>query len=217
MFNTTKKHILLLSGGLDSTALLAYLLQKGIKKNNIVLVTFQVPTAQNKYEIEACNKISNSLAIKLHIIKRPLYFGKSDMSNKNKNKISSRSSKKGMRQVIIPFRNAYYISMAINYMSQFCKQGIIYIAAHKDDLKFPDCTPKFMNAFRKSIEIGSNNLFTLSTPFLYLTKREFTQKYLVKSKTYNHLIDYSYSCYQGVPGHCQTCMTCIMRKKAISM
>ena len=79
-----KTHCLLFSSGLDSTAILIWLLEK-YKSERILALQFKVPTAQNQHEIKAGKEICKFVGVdRVELKLQSLNFGSSLMQKGNK-------------------------------------------------------------------------------------------------------------------------------------
>lgn len=213
-----KTHCLLLSGGMDSTSLLLYLLYvKYIDPKKVLALQFKVNTAQNKQERKAVDKICKFLKVDKKVLNVKLGFGKSLMKEGNKKQISGTTTKSDMEQVIVPFRNPLYMSHTINYIMDNGFKGSILMGMHKGDLKFPDCTPLFINYFSMAVSAGTKNHIKLEAPFLDSTKRQIITflQYRMRECILKKVLNMTYSCYMGGVKHCGKCQTCLARKKAL--
>ena len=209
------KHLVMLSGGLDSTALLATLFEQGVSVRDIYCIHFQFGSNQNSEELKAMHKVCNFFYIRhLDIIKFPLYFGSSLMIGENKKQITKTTSRKNMEQVIVPFRNTVLLGHAVNYALSYPLSGYVYLAAHKGDLKFPDCTPEYISSMKNVISIATERQIRLKAPFLKKLKRQAIK--VLKLPDYVRVVEMTYSCYMGVPGGCGKCLACHNRKRALS-
>lgn len=203
------KHILLVSGGLDSTALYLYLRDLGISKNDILGIHLNIRSKQNEHEIEAIKQLSQRLGLRVDGFPIDLKFGKVSLGEGNE---EPPSSEKEMSKVIVPFRNAFFLSAILNkVMSEGVSSGSIYLGANPDDRLYPDCTPLFIEGMNKAIVQGTDQAFNLKAPFINWSKEKIVEIY----KEREDILWNTYSCYAGRKYHCGQCVTCIIRQRAI--
>ena len=211
-------HALLLSGGLDSTSLLCYLLGSlKIHKERIACFYFVTNSRQTKQELKAIVSITSALSVKLYKNFIGLNWGESIMQTENKpKKISGTVTEESMKQVIVPNRNMLFLSVLINqlYSPLFVlpteKNPItVLYGAHSDDKEFPDCLPEFIDSIAKAVSISTQSAVKLSAPFVTETKKSLAKH------CFPSLIPFTYSCYMGTDPECGECMTCNYKKQAL--
>lgn len=210
--NEMKKAVVLSSGGLDSTTVLAI-----VKSQNyeIYAITFDYEQ-RHKYEIEAAKKISSFFNVKKHIVyKLDLrQFGGSALTgnievpkDRNEESISN-----GIPVTYVPARNTVFLSLALAY-AETIKAYDIFIGVNSVDYSgYPDCRPEFINSFQKMANLGTKegvlgNVFKIQTPLINMTKAE-----IIKTGVSLN-VDYSLTstCYsplnESLPcGHCDACI-----------
>lgn len=163
-------------------------------------------------EMKKGKELAKKLNCKRLVLPLNLAFGESKMQKGNDKDIINDPSKEGMKQVIVPFRNLYMISAAINNLSTGYKEGVIYFSPHADDILFPDCTESFLTHAKKAVLLGTGHKFKLKTPFLSWTKNRIG-KFM---NEYPEVRDMTYSCYMGKEEHCGICHTCALRSEALT-
>ena len=120
--------------------------------------------------------------------------------------------KLGPLNTYVPFRNGTLLSVA-TAIAQRYNADAIYFGAHSEDAQncaYPDCTPEFIDAMAKAIEIGTYGKTCLITPLRSLMKKDVV-KLGMSLEAPIHL---SWSCYKGEEKPCGTCPTCISRSEA---
>ena len=217
--NLPKKvsHALALSGGLDSTSVLCYLIQVlKIPVSEIACFYFLTGSRQSDMERKAIKSIEDYFKLRVTFYKIPMQYGKSDLNNQNQ--ISGTADKAGMEQVIVPGRNILFISTMLNllYSNDYKNPSpknpcTIIFGAHAQDDKFPDCREEFIKPLNEAIKYSTGEAVKLSAPFVNTSKKE-----LAKHCDKN-LIENTYSCYEGTDPACGICMTCKYREEALSV
>jgi len=204
------KVILLLSGGIDSTTLLAKL--KGENKEVVALSFFY----DQKHAIEL--EYAQNNAIKYNVLEHriikldSLMFSGSALVNTEKQLSTYEHGEKpiGQENAYVPFRNLIFLSMALS-LAESSKINNIYIAFNKDDcVNFWDCTATFLSQMN-SISIYSG--IKIHAPLIDFTKKEV----ICLSQKLNINLDKTISCYQPKgEKECGKCLSCLIKKKAIN-
>lgn len=203
------KALLLLSGGIDSTTLLAQL------KRDCYDITALSFAYDQKHSIELEFALKNGLHYNVtdHKIinldnqifsNSALVNGQLDLKTYNK-----KDNPKGQQNAYVPFRNLIFLSMALGIAeSRNIKE--IYIAFNKDDcINFWDCTSTFLSQIN-SICIGSQIL--IKAPFIDLSKAEV----ICLAKELDVDLNATISCYQPIDkDECGKCLSCLIKSKAL--
>jgi 7-cyano-7-deazaguanine synthase len=112
--------------------------------------------------------------------------------------------------IIVPFRNAIFLSVAVAYAISIDATKIFYGAHASDEPFYPDCRREFYKAFEKAAKLGTDKEITVEAPFSDLSKSE-----IVKLGTDLGIpLHLTWSCYLDGLKHCGKCESCANRKKA---
>lgn len=180
--------LILLSGGLDSTSLLPYYLERGF---SISCLWVNYNQLGKEYEEKAVDYFCRNYRIDL--IKQKI---DKDIVVKNKENMEYFG------------RNLLLISLALSMFPY--KTGLICTGIRYTPNYF-DCGEQFILEISRLIEDTSGGLVLLDTPFLSYSKKN------ILSFALKHNIDISrtYSCIKGQPNGCRNCVSCIERETAI--
>tara|TARA_Y100000996_G_scaffold413326_1_gene401334 strand:- start:709 stop:1401 length:693 start_codon:yes stop_codon:yes gene_type:complete len=211
-----KKAVVLLSGGLDSSVVLALASQKFQK---IYCISFDYGQ-RHKRELEYAKKQVQNQNIKFHKIFKIDFFGGSSLTDKidvPQNESVELIPKK-IPITYVPARNTIFLSYALGY-SEFVNSTNIFLGVNAVDYSgYPDCRPEFIKIFEKLSNIATKKgiegqKFKIHTPLINLTKKEIILlgiKYKVDFK-------YTASCYNPINNiACGSCDSCLLRKKGFN-
>lgn len=205
-----KKAILLLSGGIDSTTLLAQLTQTGYEVTTLSFSYGQ----KHAVELEFARRNAEKYGVVSHMIMdlTPQQFGKSALVNKEKSieTYENGNLPQGEVNAYVPFRNLVFISHALS-LAETSGINDVFVAFNKDDsTNFWDCRPGFVQALNAVSKQGG--LIEIHAPFIQLSKTEVVQL----ARRLEVALDQTFSCYQPVAyRECGVCLSCRMR--AVSM
>ena len=204
--------IVLLSGGLDSTTVLAIANQKF----SVHTLSFDYGQ-RHKFELESVKKIISYFKINNHkTIKIDLgQFGQSALTD-NIDVPKNSEIGKEIPITYVPVRNTIFLSYALAY-AEVNEIYDIFIGVNALDYSgYPDCRPEYIQSFEKMSNLGTkftqgDRKIKIHTPLIDLTKSNIIKKG-------NELgVDYSitHSCYDpSIDGiACGECDACILRKK----
>ncbi len=205
-----KRALLLLSGGIDSTTLLAKLASE---KFDVYAVSFNYGQ-KHAFELKHARKNAEKYGVIQHQIVdlAPTLFASSALVNREIDitRYEHVKSPEGQVNAYVPFRNLIFISTALS-MAESMQIDAIYLACNSDDtLNFWDCRREF---FQKLNEIsGTNTSIQIHTPFIELSK-----KAVVKLSQQLHVdLNDTITCYQPIDGvECTSCLSCLTKQKAL--
>jgi len=198
-----KYAVILLSGGIDSTACLYYARQRF----NLSALIFDYGQRHRK-EIDAARSIAGRLHIPYRVVTLDLHWVTSALTSKSMPVPKKRNLlAQGIPTTYVPGRNILFLSYAVSFADNFNYRDI-FIGAHTQDYSgYPDCRGEFISAFEKAVNRGIKNRVTIHAPFLKMGKSEII-KIGLRLKVPFHL---TWSCYEGGKTPCLTCDSCRYR------
>ena len=203
--NQTKKCVIVLSGGPDSATVAYWANAQGYK---IYPITFNYGQIALK-ETEAAQKISEKLGTTTKIIDlsalKEIFSGVTSLCNTNIPLTSEFSA-----PIIVPFRNAIFLSVAVAYAVAIGTDKIFYGAQGSDEPFYPDCRREFYEAFEKAAQIGTCEEITIKAPFSGSKKSDLIREGAKLGVPF----ELTWSCYLDKIKHCGKCESCNNRKKA---
>lgn len=210
------KALISLSGGMDSTTLLGYLLQSK-KFESISAVSFFYGSKHNKYENQAAKDVADYYGIQLSTINiEPV------MEQVQSNLLLSGSEipeghyqQDNMKLTVVPGRNTIFTSILLA-IAESKKIDTICLGIHSGDHAiYPDCRPTWAHAMQDVLNCASDGIVkALYTPFLYMDKTDMLNisKNMVIPVPY-HL---TRTCYKDQEESCGKCGSCNERLEAFS-
>jgi len=208
------KAVVLLSGGVDSSTILALALREN---DNAVGLTFSYGQ-KHSLEIQSANEIAEFYGVRHKVIELPRIFGGAGSTLIDEGleqphmTYAEIGEAEGPSPTVVPFRNANFISMATT-IAVVEEAQCVYIAAHGEDAHnwaYPDCTPEFLGAMANAIYIGTYREVRLSFPFAWLMKRDI----VALGRDLGVPFHLTHSCYEGKRPACGLCPTCVERIEA---
>jgi len=207
------KTLLLFSGGLDSTTLLAMLLKRG---DHVTPLSFHYGQRHNEAEKYAMDKVSRYYGVKDNLLHMDIRIPDLSVLTKRGNMphltYDELQNEIGPSPTYVAFRNGIFLSYACAFA---LSTGIetVAIATHASDAHnwaYPDCTPEFTGAMGAAMFIGTYFKVRLIAPFMHMTKDEVVRSGLELRVPYQ----LTWSCYEGGDVPCGVCPTCLERQEA---
>ncbi len=215
--NKKKKAVVLSSGGLDSTTVMAIAKHEGFDVYSLSFFYGQ----RHAFELEAAKKVADAMGAKKHLVinldlKK---IGGSALTDdidvpkaRNKEKMADE-----IPVTYVPARNTIFLSYALAW-AEVLKSSHIFIGVNAVDYSgYPDCRPEYIEAFERMANLATKagvegiTKIKIVTPLLYMTKAQIIKKGIELG------VDYSltHSCYDPSPEGlaCGQCDSCILRKK----
>jgi 7-cyano-7-deazaguanine synthase len=111
----------------------------------------------------------------------------------------------------VPFRNAHFLSVAVSWAEVLGASKIYIGAVEQDSSGYPDCRPRYYEAFNKVIEAGTKaGGIEIVTPLIAMRKSEIVRLGLELGAPF----DLTWSCYSREDRACGVCDSCVLRLRA---
>ena len=203
--NPTKKCVIVLSGGPDSATVAYWAKAQGYK---IYPITFNYGQIAVK-ETQAAKKVAEKLGTATKIIDlsalKEIFSGVTSLCNTDIPLTSEFSA-----PIIVPFRNAIFLSAAVAYAVAVGADKIFYGAQGSDEPFYPDCRREFYEAFEKAARLGTCQEITIQAPYSGKRKSDLFKAGAKLGVPF----ELTWSCYRDGAKHCGRCESCVNRKKA---
>jgi 7-cyano-7-deazaguanine synthase len=203
--NPTKKCVIVLSGGPDSAAVAYWAIKQGYK---IYPITFNYGQIAIK-ETESAKQIAKKLGTTTKIIDlsalKKIFSNVTSLCNTDIPLTMEFSA-----PIIVPFRNAIFLSAAVAYAVAVGAEMIFYGAQGSDEPFYPDCRREFYEAFEKAARLGTCQEITIQAPFSSKSKSDLFSAGAELGVPF----ELTWSCYRDRAKHCGKCESCNNRKKA---
>lgn len=213
----SKKAVVLLSGGLDSTTVAAIAKSQGY---DICALSFRYGQ-RHEGELQAASRIAQVMEISRHVIADidlRLFGGSALTADIDVPKNSEPGDE--IPVTYVPARNTIFLSYALAWAEVLHSHDIFIGVNAVDYSGYPDCRPEFIQSFETMANLAtvigteSSERISIQTPLMDMTKAEII-------KTGGLLgVDYGLttSCYDpavnGKP--CMQCDACVLRAKGFA-
>lgn len=206
-----QKAVVLLSGGLDSTTLLALAQQQGYA---CYALSFNYGQ-RHEAELNAARKIAEQA----HVVEHKLVhigldsFGGSALTDTHIAVPDHPTA--GIPVTYVPARNTMFLAFALGWAEVLGASDILIGVNAVDYSGYPDCRPEFIRAFENLAQLATKagvegHPFKIHTPLIDLSKAEIIQLGLGMGVDYAQTV----SCYSADESGkaCGVCDSCRLRK-----
>jgi 7-cyano-7-deazaguanine synthase len=213
----TKKAVVLLSGGLDSTTTLAIARDEGYTP---YALTFRYGQ-RHAAEIAAARRVAERFSVAEHVVAEidlRLFGGSaltSDLAVPKGRDLDEIGH--GIPITYVPARNTIFLSFALAWAEVLGASDVFIGVNALDYSGYPDCRPEYIAAYERMANLatragveGQQHL-TIHTPLIHLSKAQIIQRGLALGVDYALTL----SCYDPSPegAACGRCDSCRLRLK----
>jgi 7-cyano-7-deazaguanine synthase len=202
---------LLLSGGVDSTTLAAWI-KAHHPAEPVVAYTF-LYGQKHAVELDAARAVAEAFGMEHQAIVLPAIRG-SALTDADLPLPEGRdlTSVKGVAPSYVPARNLQFLAYMAG-LQDAQGPGVLWLGVHRDDhAGYPDCRPEFVEAADQAVRLGTQHGLRVEAPFVDWTKAEIVRWGLANGVPY----ELTHSCYQGRRPACGVCDTCQARLAAFA-
>lgn len=218
--SVTRKAVVLLSGGLDSTTALAIAASVGYE---IYAMSFQYGQ-RHALEIESARKVAKAAGVAKHLVVDfdMRAIGGSALTDQievPKNRLDDEAAA-GIPVTYVPARNTIFLSFALAWAETLGAEDIFIGVNALDYSGYPDCRPEYIESFELMANLATKAgveerlRLRIHAPLIEMTKAQIIKTGLELG------VDYSltHSCYDptGAGLACGRCDSCLLRLKGFA-
>lgn len=211
----SKRAVVLVSGGLDSTTVLAMAKAEGYECFTISFDYGQ----RHRAELDAAERTAKALGAAEHkVVSLDLRaIGGSALTDDAIDVPTDDPG--GIPVTYVPARNTVFLSIALGWAEVLGAEAICIGVNAVDYSGYPDCRPDYIQAFQTMANLATKagiegKPLRIETPLIDLTKAEIIQKGSALGVNYGMTV----SCYQADDAGkaCGVCDSCRLRKKGFA-
>lgn len=210
----SKKAVVLLSGGLDSSTTAAIAkLEDGF---DVTALSFRYGQ-RHTIELEQAQKIAQHFGLKHFVVDVNIaQWGGSALTDESIDVPTHGTEDGTIPPTYVPGRNTVFISIGLS-LAEAIEAERVYLGINAVDYSgYPDCRPEYLSAFQTLADLATKAGLEgkgakLHAPLVLMTKVDIVKKALELGVP----IDQTWSCYQGGSEPCGVCDSCRIRDKAL--
>jgi 7-cyano-7-deazaguanine synthase len=204
------KSVLLLSGGVDSTALAYYLANN--QSQRVHAVTFRYGQRNADREIAAAARTARRLFLRHTVIElHPNVFAETALTGFGEIPWAPTSDVDATSPVVVPGRNTVFLVSAASVGLYDGATSVYFATTAEDSAAFPDCRIGYLAALNSLLKVAGMGSQVIA-PFISRSKAEVVG---IGAEAGADWAD-AYSCYVGKAAHCGKCGACLGRLAAFA-
>jgi 7-cyano-7-deazaguanine synthase len=211
---TSKKAVVLLSGGLDSATAAAQAIADGY---TVIALSFSYGQRHDR-ELESAQQIVQHLGIQAHftVDVNLSQWGGSSLTDATMDVPTAGIEANVIPSTYVPGRNTVFLSIALS-LAEAKGASAIYLGINAVDYSgYPDCRPEYLAAVQQLAALSSKaglegHAPQLVAPLVMDTKVQIVRRALALGVP----IGLTWSCYQGGETPCGVCDSCRIRDRAL--
>ncbi len=204
-------HCLLLSGGVDSATLAAWI--KDHHPGEPAKAFTFLYGQKHAVELEAARAVAAAFGMEHEVLSLGPIHG-SALTDAGIPLPEGRdlASLTGVAPSYVPARNLLFLARMAALQDAF-GPAVLWLGVHHDDhTGYPDCRPEFVEAADEAVRLGTQYKLRVAAPFVSWSKAEIIRWGLKRGVPY----ELTHSCYQGRRPACGVCDTCQARLQAFA-
>ena len=209
------KTVAIVSGGMDSIALVHHLVDQG---HVVDVISFDYGQRHRK-ELNFAQDCAERLNLAWHLVDLSNLtdlLATSALTNSVMEVPDGHYAEDTMRITVVPNRNAIMLNIAAGLAVSIGAKHIATGVHAGDHYIYPDCRPQFIDATERMLKIANegfiNPEFSMLAPFVNSTKADIARL----GDRLNVPWESTWSCYKGNEIHCGACGTCFERREAFA-
>lgn len=202
--------VIVYSGGMDSTVLLA---QAAASGRRAAAISFDYGSKHNARELAAAGEICRLYKVEHRVVELPFIneLFDSTLLKSGGEVPDGMYDEPSMKVTVVPFRNGILLAVAVGFAESVGAKEVLLASHSGDHYIYPDCRPEFNEAFARAAWLGSGEQVAVKFPFAHVDKREIGDL----GRRLGVELSRTWTCYKGGEIHCGTCGACRERKYAL--
>lgn len=211
--NAPERAVVLLSGGLDSSTVLALALADGC---HCTALSFRYGQ-RHTVELERAARIAGHFGVEGRVIDIDIgSFGGSSLTDGGLEVPTAGTPQGVIPSTYVPGRNTVFIAVGLS-LAEAIGARRLYLGVNAVDYSgYPDCRPEYLKAYQRLADLASKAGLEgrgarLTAPLMRLSKVDIVREALRLGVP----VAQTWSCYQGGAEPCGVCDSCRIRDQAL--
>jgi 7-cyano-7-deazaguanine synthase len=207
------KGVIIMSGGLDSTTLLYWVIKEGYEPHVLSFDYGQRHRKELEFAKDTCRKLKvNHKIVDLTNVQELLQG--SALTSDAIDVPEEHYSHESQKATVVPNRNAIMLNIAVGYAISIGADKVFYAAHYNDRTIYPDCRWEYVHSQNITAKLANDApRFEIVAPFVHRTKAEIVRLGAELGVPFED----TWSCYKGGEKPCGVCGTCRERIEAFQL
>jgi 7-cyano-7-deazaguanine synthase len=206
------KGVVIMSGGLDSTTLLYWVINEGYEPYVLGFDYGQRHRKELRFAEKTCRKLKVSHKIVDLRSVGELLQG-SALTSEAVEVPEEHYTHESQKATVVPNRNAIMLNIAVGYAISIGAEKVFYAAHYNDRAIYPDCRWEFVESQNITAKLANDAPIEIVAPFVHKTKAEIVRLGAELGVPFRE----TWSCYKGGERPCGVCGTCRERIEAFQL
>jgi len=212
------KAVILLSGGMDSATLLAYVGQR-LDAKEVRALSF-IYGQKHSRELECAVWQAEKAGVAEHRVIDISFYGDltlggsalTDSSIEVPDLSDVLPDQRMQPPTYVPNRNMVFLSLATAFAEAQGITNVFYGAQAQDEYGYWDCSQDFVKRMNDVLSLNRKSGVKIRAPFAGMSKADVLKIGLELGVDYDH----TWTCYRGGDKPCGSCPSCVERKRAFN-
>jgi len=214
MQSDSKKALVVLSGGQDSTTCLYWAIDR-FGLTAVDTVTFDYGQ-RHHIELESASKVAEFAGVSNTCLPIDTFaaLGGDALTDPDVEVASGTDEETGLPNTFVPGRNLIFLTFAAAYAYQRGIANLVTGVAQTDYSGYPDCREGAITALQHALRAGMESEVIIHTPLMHMTKKETVE--LARDLGALPAMALTHTCYDGERPPCGRCAACELRAKGFA-
>lgn len=209
-----KRVVMALSGGLDSTTMLAQAVHHD--RAEVLAIGFEYGSRHNPHENTAAAKVAHYYSVPFRLLDLTGLidpYAKSALTVGSAPVPEGHYEEESMRQTVVPGRNLIFTAILAGIAGSGGYSEVRLGTHAGDHFIYPDCRPDFLLMLNETVKLSSDRKVKVAAPFSQYKKVDILRIGLDLKVPYQ----LTRTCYKDQPTACGVCGACQERLEAFSL
>jgi 7-cyano-7-deazaguanine synthase len=210
----SKKAVVVLSGGQDSTTCLYWAVER-FGRANVVSLTFDYGQ-RHRIEVDCAARVAEAAGVPNALLPVDTFaaLGGNALTDAGQAVGGAAAQAPNLPNTFVPGRNLVFLTFAAAYAWQRGIHDLVTGVAQTDYSGYPDCREETMKALEETLRRGMEFDVRIHTPLMHLSKKQTVL--LARDLGALDAMALTHTCYNGAVPPCGTCAACELRARGFA-
>ena len=212
MAESSRKALVVLSGGQDSTTCLYWAIDR-FGRDKVTTVTFDYGQ-RHRIELECARNVAAQAGVGNACVPIDTFSSLGGDALTDPDIAVEDHESEGLPSTFVPGRNIIFLTFAAAYAYRREIDHLVTGVAQTDYSGYPDCREETMAALQETLRLGMERDFEIHAPLMHLSKKQTVE--LARDLGALDAMALTQTCYNGQRPPCGSCPACRLRAKGFA-